>query len=108
LHFEVESGYSIASLFSGKQINQEDSPIVKLIAEKFSEDLRRLSTLVVPEVELYEYSSLTLPGDDKAIVYHLVSLPTNARPPAEPMTIEKLIGYLRDDNLKPLLDKNSP
>ena len=97
--------YLIATRFSGKQINPEESPRVILIAEKFSEDLRRLSTLVVPEVELLEYSSMVLPGGDKAIVYHSVSLPAVARPPAEPKTIEKLVEYLRDESLKSLLTK---
>lgn len=97
--------YLIATLFSGKQINIEESPRIILVAEKFSEDLKRLSTLVVPEVELLEYSTVILPDGDKAIVYHPVSLPTVARLPAEPKTIEKLIEYLRDENLKPLLTK---
>ena len=97
--------YLIATLFSGKQINLEESPRIILVAEKFSEDLKRLSTLVVPEVELLEYSTVILPDGDKAIVYHPVSLPTVARLPAEPKTIEKLIEYLRDENLKPLLIK---
>ena len=83
----------------------EESPQVILIAEKFSEDLKRLSTLVVPEVELLEYSTVIVPDGDKAIVYHPVSLPTVDRLPAEPKTIEKLIEYLRDENLKPLLTK---
>jgi predicted transport protein/Holliday junction resolvase-like predicted endonuclease len=97
--------YLIATLFSGKQVNTEESPRIILIAEKFSEDLRRLSTLVVPEVELLEYSSVILPNGDKALVYHSVSLPTVARLPAEPKTIEKLIEYLRNEDLKPLLAK---
>lgn len=97
--------YLIATLFSGKQINIEESPRIILFAEKFSEDLKRLSTLVVPEVELLEYSTVILPDGDKAIVYHPVSLPTVVRLPAEPKTIEKLIEYLRDENLKPLLTK---
>ena len=83
----------------------EESPQVILIAEKFSEDLKRLSTLVVPEVELLEYSTVIVPDGDKAIIYHSVSLPSPVTPHAEPKTIEKLIEYLRDENLKPLLTK---
>lgn len=97
--------YLIATLFSDKQINLEESPRVILVAEKFSEDLKRLSTLVVPEVELLEYSTVIVPDGDKAIVYHSVSLPSPVTPHAEPKTIEKLIEYLRDENLKPLLTK---
>jgi hypothetical protein len=97
--------YSISSLFKGKHINPEESPRVILIAEKFSEDLRRLSTLVVPEVELFEYSSVFLPDGQRSIVFHPVTLPTEARLPSEPSTIEKLMEYLKDDNLKPLVNK---
>jgi hypothetical protein len=97
--------YLIATLFSKESINPEELPRIVLIAEKFSEDLRRLSTLVNPEVELLEYSSVILPNGDKGIIYHSVSLPTISQPPAEPKTIEKLLEYLRNENLKPLVEK---
>jgi hypothetical protein len=97
--------YLIATVFPDKQVNPEESPRLILIAERFSEDLRRLSTLVVPEIELLEYSAVILPKGDKAVLYHFVSLPVAAKPPTEPKTIEKLIEYLNDENLKSVLAK---
>jgi predicted transport protein len=97
--------YLIATLFSKESINLDESPRIILIAEGFSEDLRRLSTLVIPEVGLLEYSSVVLPNGDKGIIYHSVSLPTISRPPAEPKTLEKLLEYLRNENLKALVAK---
>jgi predicted transport protein len=67
-----------------------------------------LSPLVIPEVQLLEYSSVVLPNGNKGIIYHLVSLPTINRPPAKPKTIDKLLEYLRDENLKPLVTKLRP
>jgi hypothetical protein len=97
--------YLIATVFSDRDIDPEESPRIVLIAERIPEDTRRLSTLVVPEVELLEYSAVTLPEGDRGIVYHSVSLPVAARPPAEQKTIDELIDYLRDDNLRPTLAK---
>jgi hypothetical protein len=97
--------YLIATVFPDRGIAPEESPRIILIAEKIPEDVRRLSTLVVPEVELLEYSAVTLPSGDKGIIYHSVSLPVAARPPAEPRTIEKLIEYLREDRLKPTIEE---
>lgn len=97
--------YILANLFSSKRIDPEQSPRIILIAETISEDIRRLSTLVVPEIELLEYSVLILPSGEKGIHYHSVSLPIVTKPPYEPKTIEKLIEYLTDKSLKPLLEE---
>lgn len=97
--------YLIANLFAHKRVNPEEPPRVILIAERFSEDIRRLSLLVVPEIELLEHSVVVLPDGHMGILYHSVSLPTAARLPSEPKTIDKLIEYLKDDSLKPVLAK---
>jgi len=97
--------YLVATLFSERKINPEESPRIILIAGKFSEDVRRLSTLVVPEVELLEYTVVSLPTNDKGIIYHTVSLSVAAKPPAEPTTIDKLINYVTEDSLKPIINK---
>jgi hypothetical protein len=89
--------YLIATLFSKESINLDESPRIILIAERLSEDLRRLSTLVIPEVELLEYSSVILPDGDKGIVYHSVSLPTISRPPACQMAgacLPTMVGWV--------------
>ena len=97
--------YLIATVFPERHVNAEESPRIILIAERFSEDIRRLSTLVVPEIELLEYSIAALPNDEKGIIYHSVSLPIAARLPAEPKTIDKLLEYLKEDSLKPTVTK---
>lgn len=97
--------YIVANLFKSKKVDPKESPRIIIIAERISEDIRRLSTLVVPEIELLEYSSVLLPSGEKAIIYHSVSLPIVAKPPSEPQSIEKLLTYLTDSSLKPLLEE---
>lgn len=97
--------YVLANLFKAKKVDPEQSPRLVLIAERISEDIRRLSTLVVPEVELLEYTTVILPDGEKSILYHTVSPPVVTKPPYEPQSIEKLIEYLTDNSLKPVLDR---
>ena len=95
--------YKIANLYPAHQVDPNESPRIVLIAERFSEDIRRLSTLVVPEVELLEYTTVKLPDDQTAIVFHSVSLPQAAKPPSEPKSVDQLLAYLRNDRLKPVV-----
>lgn len=97
--------YVVARLFADKDVAPEDPPRIILIAERFSEDIRRLSTLVVPDIELLEYSVVILPTGEKGILYHSVSLPVPPTPPQEPKTIEQLLDYLKKESLKPLLQE---
>jgi hypothetical protein len=97
--------YVLANLFKTKKVDPEQSPRLILIAERISEDIRRLSTLVVPEVELLEYTAVILPDGEKSVLYHTVSLPVAIKPPYEPQSIDELIEYLTDNSLKPILDK---
>lgn len=97
--------YAIAKMFTDKKIETGEHPRILLIAEKFSDDLRRLSTLVVPEVELYEYTVLSLPDGKQGICYHPVSLPKIEEIPTKPRTIKELREYITKDSLKPIFDK---
>jgi len=97
--------YLIATGFTDHEIDPDQNPRVVLIAERFSEDIRRLSTLVVPEIELLEYTVLIEPGGSKGICYHSVSLPVVDTPPSEPKTMRDLIQYLTNEELKPTLEK---
>lgn len=97
--------YAIAKMFADKKIETDEHPRILLIAEKFSDDLRRLSTLVVPEVELYEYTVLSLPDGKQGICYHPVSLPKIEELPTKPRTIKELREYITKDSLKPIFDK---
>ncbi len=96
--------HRVSSNFS-ERVDPEESPRLVLIAEKYSEDIRRLSTLVVPEVELLEYSIVVLPDGGKGIIYHSVSLPVVIKHPSEPTTVERLIEYVTDNDLKPLIEE---
>lgn len=97
--------YLIATIFAGHKIDPEQTPRVVLIAEGFSDDIRRLSTLVIPEIELFEYTVLIEPGGDKGICYHPVSLPVVTTPPSGPKSMNALIEYLTNEGLKPTLER---
>jgi len=95
--------FLIANYFEDSNIDPNDPPRLVLVAERFSDDIRRLSTLVVPEIELFEYSTIKS-KDDLGIVYHPISLPVASTSPPEPKTINTLLDYLRNDQLKPIIE----
>ncbi|MCQ9208256.1 MAG: endonuclease NucS [Omnitrophica bacterium] len=97
--------YVIAKVFSDKEIDPTKHPRMLLIAEKLSDDIRRLSTLIVPDVELYEYTTLLTPNKKHGICYHPVSLPKIEEIPSKPVTIQNLREYMTKDTLKPLFDE---
>jgi hypothetical protein len=97
--------FVIANLFSQHAIDPEQSPRIIIIAETISEDIRRLSTLVVPEVELLEYSVLQIPGNDKGVVFHSVLPPEIPKLPSESKTVDQLIEYVTNDPLKPVIQE---
>ena len=98
--------YAIANMFSGKKrINPDEHPRILLVAEKFSDDLRRLSTLVIPEIELYEYTVMSTPDEKQGICFHPVSIPKIEEIPAKPLTAEELREYITKDSLKSIFDK---
>lgn len=97
--------YAIAKMFSDKNVDPEEHPRILLVAEKFSDDLRRLSALVVPEIELYEYTVLCTPNGKQGICYRSVSLPKIEEIPTKPPTIDELKDYITKEPLKPLFDK---
>jgi len=99
--------YIIAKMFSKKDINPEEHPRMILIAEKFSDDIRRLSTLIIPDVELYEYTLLKTEEGKEGICYHHVSLPKIEEIPSKPKLIAEIKNYITKDVLKPLFDKIS-
>lgn len=97
--------FVIANLYSRHAIDPEQSPRIILIAETISEDIRRLSTLVVPEVELLEYSVVHLPDGDKGIIFHSVSSPEITKLPSEPKSVDQLIEYVTNDQLEPVIQE---
>lgn len=97
--------YVIAKMFSKKEINPDEHPRIVLIAERFSDDIRRLSTLVIPDVELYEYTLLKTEEGKEGICCHAVSLPKIEEAPSKPKSIKDIKNYMTEDNLKPIFDK---
>jgi len=97
--------YIIAKMFSKKDINPEEHPRIVLIAERFSDDIRRLSTLVIPDIELYEYTLLLTSEGKEGICYHTVSLPKVEEIITTPKSIDEIKEYLTKDILEPLFDK---
>lgn len=96
--------YLVSTLFQGKSIDPEQLPRLIIIAGRFSEDLKQLSTLFEPDIELYEYAVLETNAGERGIYYHPVSLPVIDRLPSEPATIENLIAYLTNKEVKLSLD----
>ena len=97
--------YVIAQMFPDKKINPKEHPRIILIAEKFSDEIRRLTTLVVPDVELYEYTVVIDSRNNKGIVFHPVTLPKIDETLTEPITINDHIDYITKKELKPILNK---
>jgi len=97
--------YIIAKTFSSKKVNPEEHSRIVLIAEKFSDDIRRFCTLVIPDIELYEYTILSTQDGKEGICFHPVSLPKIEEPPSKPKSIEEVKEYITKENLRPIFDK---
>ena len=97
--------YQLAKNFSKFKINPELSPRIVLIAEVFSEDIKRLATLVKPEVELFEYTTIKFEDSEKGIIFHSISLPIEIFEPTKPPTLERIIENMRNKKLLPLLEQ---
>ena len=97
--------YSIKNMFSSSEINPDAHPRLILIATKFSDDIRSLSNLVIPDVELFEYTILLTSNGKRGICFHPVSLPKIIEPP-KPPKIDDLLKYITDDSLRELYSKS--
>lgn len=97
--------YAIKEMFSDKKINPDEHPRIVLIAERFSDDIRRLGTLVMPDVEFYEYTVLVTADGKQGLYCHPVSVPKIEEIPSKPATIAELKNYITKDSLKPFFDR---
>ncbi len=97
--------YVIAGIFSENNINPKLPPRTVLIAKRFSDDIRLLGTLVVPDVELYEYSTLKDSNDETGIVYHPISLHKVEESVSEPLKMDDHKNYITNEHLKPIFEK---
>ena len=92
--------YVIANMFPDKKIKPELEPRIILISERFSDDLRRLATLVTPEVELYEYAVLQDKNGKMGIYFHQVTIPKIEELPPAPPSFDELENYITDEKLR--------
>lgn len=97
--------YVLAEMFSKKGIDPKQNPRIVLISKKFTDDIRALGTLLVPEVELYEYSTLTDCNGAKGIIYHPVSLPKLEIAISEPSVIQDHKSYITNPSLHEHFDE---
>lgn len=97
--------YAIAEIFSQKGIDTRQDPRIVLIAKRFSDNIRLLGTLVVPNVELYEYTTLYDSSDKKGIIYHAVSLPKIDNVISEPAGIDSHKSYITKTDLHVIYDE---
>jgi hypothetical protein len=97
--------YAIAQAFPAKNVDPNQHPRIALVAGQFSDDLRSLSTLVRPTVELFEYSVLATAAGEKGIDYRPVLLPKREEPPTAPSTIEDHLGYITDAGVRLLFQE---
>lgn len=91
--------YVLAEMFSKRGIDPKVDPRIILVAKHFSDDIRLLATLLVPEVELYEYSTLTDTTGAKGVIYHAVSLPKLESAIYEPAGIDDHRSYITNTSL---------
>jgi hypothetical protein len=93
--------FTIAHLFPDKKIDAAQSPRIILIAERFSEDLRRLSTVVKPDIDMFEYSVLNTTDGAQGIYFHPVHVPRIEEIPTKPISLDELVNYITKEELKP-------
>jgi hypothetical protein len=96
--------YAIAKAFPESKIDPSSHPRIVLIAERFSDDLRRLCTLVHPDVELFEYSLLSTPDHKTGIYFHPVSLPRAEEEPSGQVGLEDLAEYITSKKMRELFE----
>lgn len=98
--------YVIANSFKDKSIDPKQNPRIVLIAESFSNDIRELATLVTPDIELFAFQAIEFKNHEKGIVYFPVSKSKieNEEIP-EPPKIEKHYEYIKNEELRPVIDK---
>lgn len=98
--------YAIKNMFLRSEINPDEHPRLILIATAFSDDIRSLSNLVIPNVELFEYTVLSTSNGKRGIYFHPVSLPKIIDVPPKPPKIDDLLNYITDDSLKERCSKS--
>lgn len=97
--------HAIQSIFNKKRVDPSSPPRMILIAKKFSDDFRSLSTLVIPEVELFEYAPLKSEDGKKGLYLHPVSLPKRVSEISKLSEIKDILGYITNKPLRGFCNK---
>ncbi|NQU85784.1 MAG: DUF91 domain-containing protein [Mariniphaga sp.] len=96
---------ALANIFKNKNIDAKQLPRIILIAENFSDDIRNLTTLVTPTVELYLYQVVKV-SDEQGIVFMTVTNPkVEGNEIYEPPKLENIIEYLKNKSLLQIIEK---
>jgi predicted transport protein len=98
------SRYVLAERFSDRSIDTKQTPRIILVAKNFTDKIRHLATLVVPEVQLYEYTTLRDSTGKQGIVYHSVSLPKFENNISDLANIDDYRNYITDTALHTIFD----
>ena len=97
--------HAIANVFKDFYIDPKQSPRIILIAENFSDDIKNLTTVVNPTVELYLYQVVKY-FDEHGIVFISVSNPKGEiNEITGPPRLENIIEYLKNKSLHQIIDQ---
>ncbi len=97
--------YQLTDLFSDKGVIGADHPRVILVAKTFSDYVKKLCSLVIPSIELFEYQAAADSNGKKGVIFHNVSLPKDEDISLEVIDIESHKNYLTNEKLLPAFEK---
>lgn len=95
-----KNSHAVANMFPGKKIDGNESPRLTLIARSFSDDLRSLTTLVQPDVELFAYAVIKDNENKRGLCFYPVTPPKTIKHFEKSTSIESIINYITDEKLR--------
>jgi hypothetical protein len=96
--------YVLANSFKEKLVDPKQYPRIILIAEDFSDDIRNLTNLVIPDIELYRYK-VVQHNSEEGIIFMSTSKPmTEENEISEPPKIENILEYVKNKTLLQLIE----
>jgi hypothetical protein len=97
--------YVLANVFKENKIDPAQHPRVILIAEDFSNDTKNLTTLVIPDVELFIYQVVRFVEEQGIVFIPIITPKIEESVISESPRIENIYEYLQNKPLQALLDK---
>lgn len=95
--------YNLKTVYSS--INTDYPPRIILIAETFSDNIRKIVPLVTPDLTLFEYTTLIDTNGKKGIVFHPISIPEYFEEISTPTTYSDHRDYMTKPELKLLFEE---